>query len=807
MAVVAVFLAALVAAWSAEAETILLEDNLKKIDLAEHWQVLRDQSGTLTIDDMVRPEIAARFQPLMGDLAAGYDLAPHWLRFDVQRSPASRQQWLLEVEMPYLDHVELFSPDGSGSFSAIKTGDRTPFSTRPVSYRTFVFKPDFPIKGPHSFYLRIQSTSTVLVSAKIWSDDGFVSVITRESLLYGLVNGCMLAIILFAGFQYGLNRDSLYLYFSLYVASIEALHLSLSGYAAQYIVTNTPLASDGIVGVTVCISIGSGLIFTAKILDMKDYFKKAYMVYVCAGYTTILLLISVFNDTYHYVAKLINFVVLITLPITVGISVILSIRGHQSARYILASSLIYLLSIGILVLRVLGLYSAPPFSMLATQATAVPHMMLLVLGLLHRSAGIDATRLGAMRRSERYLERRIAERTTELAETNAALAAEVTERRMAEDRLRESERHVRAILDAAPFPMMVVSYPEGRFMFINQPAAELTNIEPETASTYLTTDFYVNIEERRHMMGKLRETGCVLGAELLIRRLPDEQRWTLLSAVRFTYLNQDAVLVCLNDISTRKKLEESLRLASLRSETALEAGHQAMREQRNFLSMISHEFRVPLAIIEAASQLVGIYTKSDDEAQDEVSKIGRAVRRMSDLIDVCLADDRLESNSMSLRIGPCALDQTLADLCDDKQPFVGNRHLRLKVDQATIIHADETLLRVAFSNLIDNALKFSPPDSPVEVRIAGDTESVMVSVSDRGPGISLEEQPRIFEKFFRSTKADRIRGAGLGLYIVRRIVDLHGGSIAVDSLPGRGATFVVWLPIHQQESRGEMVLP
>jgi len=308
-------------------------------------------------------------------------------------------------------------------------------------------------------------------------------------------------------------------------------------------------------------------------------------------------------------------------------------------------------------------------------------------------------------------------------------------------------------------------------------------------------EFYADPSERRHFLMKLAETGGILGAELRIRRVPDEIRWVLLSAVRFTYRDQDAILICLNDISTRKRLEETLREASLRSEAALEAGRQSMREQRNFLSMVSHEFRVPLAIIEAASQLLGIYTRDDDEAQDEVAKIGRAVRRMSELIDVCLADDRLDSASWSLSLSEVDLTRLLSELCEDKRPFAGDRRLTLVADAPQVVDADSTMLRVGFSNLIDNALKFSPSTSPIEIHVRGDGDGVMVGITDHGPGIALDEQPRIFEKFYRSTRSDRVRGAGLGLYIVRRIVDLHGGSIAVNSLPGEGATFVVWLPV------------
>lgn len=132
--------------------------------------------------------------------------------------------------------------------------------------------------------------------------------------------------------------------------------------------------------------------------------------------------------------------------------------------------------------------------------------------------------------------------------------------------------------------------------------------------------------------------------------------------------------------------------------------------------------------------------------------------------------------------------------------FVGSRSLTATADRPTIIDADPTLLRVAFSNVIDNALKFSPPTAPVEVHVTGGDQGAVVSIRDYGPGIGLEEQPHIFEKFYRSTKTDRTHGAGLGLYIVRRIIDLHGGGIVVHSRPGSGATFIIRLPRYSADS-------
>ncbi|TAN59612.1 MAG: histidine kinase, partial [Magnetospirillum sp.] len=757
-------------AHAALAEAIPLNGDTMRVDLGGRWDVLRDDGASLTIDDMARPQIAARFRHLAGNLAAGYDNAAFWLRFTVERQPSADARWVIEVKMPYLDHVGLYTPNGTGGFTVIKTGDRTPFSTRPVAHRAFVFIPRFAAGSPQTAYLRIQSTSTVTASAKIWADAAFAEGASRESFLLGLINGFLTCIILFSLFQYALKRDGIYLYYTAYIVASEILYVTVTGYVSQYVVPDSPLTANILAGLAVCTSAGLWLMFVSRVLDLANTRPVLDRAYRSAGWLMLVAATTALFDQFHRVAPLIHSIFLGSLILSAYLALVQSVRGDRVVQFFLAAILVYIITVGLILLRMLGLYDITPDINLFAQAAAVPHMLFLGLGLLHRTAGIDANRLETARRTERYLERRVAVRTAELADTNTTLATEIAVRRGAENRLRESERQVRAILDAAPFPMLVAGFPDGQFMFLNQPAADLLNVALDDHSRFRTEDFYADPSERDPFLLTLRETGCVLGAELRVRHLPDEQRWVLLSAVRFTYRDQDAVLICLNDISTRKRLEETLRLANMRSEAALEAGHQALREQRNFLAMVSHEFRVPLAIIEAASQLLGIYIQADEEAQDEVAKIGRAVRRMADLIDVCLADDRLDSTMMSLKLSTGDLGALLTELCEDKQPFAGNRPLALACDRPTAIEADFTLLRIGFSNLIDNALKFSPQGSPVEITIASDGEGAMVRVTDHGPGISLEEQPHIFEKFFRSTKADRVRGAGLGLYIVRRIV-------------------------------------
>ncbi|KIL98291.1 Signal transduction histidine kinase [Paramagnetospirillum magnetotacticum MS-1] len=239
-----------------------------------------------------------------------------------------------------------------------------------------------------------------------------------------------------------------------------------------------------------------------------------------------------------------------------------------------------------------------------------------------------------------------------------------------------------------------------------------------------------------------------------------------------------------------------LALKNIRLNGALHSEQEVTLNQRNFLAMVSHEFRMPLSIIGGAAEVLEIYTRGKPEAVEEIGKIDRAVHRMSDLIDVCLADARFTSAVAALQVRTVEIAPLVEEICREKAAFGGPERLHLSIGARTTITADPALLRVALSNLIDNALKYSPAASgPVRVSLeSGPTQTVM-TVADHGPGIPADEAERVFEKFYRSPSATGTKGAGLGLYIVKQIIESHGGRIEVGAADTGGSKFTITLPM------------
>lgn len=257
------------------------------------------------------------------------------------------------------------------------------------------------------------------------------------------------------------------------------------------------------------------------------------------------------------------------------------------------------------------------------------------------------------------------------------------------------------------------------------------------------------------------------------------------------------------DISALKEVQNALAeahaelaLKNRRLNGALVSEQEVTLNQRNFLSMVSHEFRMPLSIIGGAAQVLEHYTDATPEAGEELAKIDRAVHRMSNLIDVCLADDRFTSAMAALQVRPMDLAQLLSDICREKAELGGQERLSATIGGPAPLTADPVLLRVAVSNLVDNALKYSPAGSgPVGLSLKCDGAEARIVVTDHGPGIPADEAERVFEKFYRSPSATGTRGAGLGLYIVKQIAESHGGRIRVEPGPTGGSVFTITIPI------------
>jgi signal transduction histidine kinase len=245
--------------------------------------------------------------------------------------------------------------------------------------------------------------------------------------------------------------------------------------------------------------------------------------------------------------------------------------------------------------------------------------------------------------------------------------------------------------------------------------------------------------------------------------------------------------------SQRRLIEQAATL-----EEALENEQRLTAQQRNFVSMTSHEFRTPLTIIDGhAQRLIKLSERLEPaEIADRGARIRSAVQRMTNIMDSLLGATRLLDGQAVFHpteLEPAAL---LRDACQTHRE--ANRGVNITEhfeDLPATIHGDPKLLFHAFSNLISNAIKYSAPGSPIEVDARQEKGELVVQVRDHGIGIPAKDPQRLFQRYFRGGNATGIAGTGVGLHLVAMVVSLHQGEVFAESLEGVGSTFIVRLPV------------
>ncbi len=231
----------------------------------------------------------------------------------------------------------------------------------------------------------------------------------------------------------------------------------------------------------------------------------------------------------------------------------------------------------------------------------------------------------------------------------------------------------------------------------------------------------------------------------------------------------------------------------------------SQKSQRDFVANVSHELKTPLTSIQGFSQAILDGTAATPEALHQAAEViyneaGRMHRMALDLLDLA----RLEAGTADLKMSPVNLSALLNGVVEKFAPMAARSAVRLKLELAgdlPIFVGDGDRLAQVFTNLVDNALKFTARNGRVTLRAVRDKGEVQVSVSDTGKGIAADALPHIFDRFYQadSSRASRAggekHGAGLGLAIVQEIVAAHGGRISVRSAEGQGTAFIVHLPL------------
>ncbi len=424
------------------------------------------------------------------------------------------------------------------------------------------------------------------------------------------------------------------------------------------------------------------------------------------------------------------------------------------------------------------------------------------LGQLQESFNALAQRLAETIASENKARKEIQE--AQHAAQSLTLARELAE---------ESSRMLHEILDNNPLPTFVLDT-EHRVTHWNRACETILRIpkdaiigtrdawrafhaepRPVLADVVMRGDMERNAELEALYKGKCRRSDIVGDGYEAEDWFPSLERWLYFTAapIRDAEGRIVGAIETLQDITARKQAEASIQEA-LKQQREL----NAMKSQ--FVSMTSHEFRTPLATILSSAELLHYYNERmpPEERQEVVCAIETAVKRMTSMLEGILVIGRAEAGHLEFKPGPVRIKEACRRMAEESARAAGDEkfaRLDYAADfQAETMMLDGALLGHILGNLLANAYKYSPENGTVSCRIEGDVEHLRIQVSDTGIGIPAADMPHVFDTFHRGGNVGNIPGTGLGMAIVKRAVDLHGGSITVESTAGMGAHFRIELP-------------
>ncbi|WP_373694610.1 PAS-domain containing protein [Rhizobium aouanii] len=382
--------------------------------------------------------------------------------------------------------------------------------------------------------------------------------------------------------------------------------------------------------------------------------------------------------------------------------------------------------------------------------------------------------------------------------------------------LKMQEASFRLLFEGNPMPMWVYDRETLRFLHVNQAAIDHYDYCLEQFLTMRLPDIQAPQEFNRKQAVVFEVEDPASTRSLRHLKGDGTAIEVTVYSTCLNYKGKPASLMAVVDVTEAKRAEKALlqhrdtleemvrsRTVELARQTEelermLEQEKQINELQRQFVSMASHEFRTPLAVIDGAAQrLIRRKEAATPEfLSEKADQIRSSVSRMLELMESILAAGRLDHGRITIVHKPCSIVEIIRT-CSARQGSIRRSHrFLLDLDRLpSTVYGDHPALDQVFSNLFSNAVKYAPDSPNVHVTGWQEGESVCVTVRDEGIGIDADDLPKMFQRYFRARSSTGIAGTGIGLNLVKQIIELHGGSIEVTSSRGNGTTFTLRIPI------------
>ena len=387
-----------------------------------------------------------------------------------------------------------------------------------------------------------------------------------------------------------------------------------------------------------------------------------------------------------------------------------------------------------------------------------------------------------------------------------AVCIDITVRKRAEEKLRRSEAQLRktearfsTAFRGSPVNISILRLSDKKFVEANDAFVRWSGLSRDEILGHDSEELgmWVNLDDRARFLANLERDGSLREVECQLRNRRGIVH-TIVQSADIIEINREPHILAIGlDITQRKQVEvEMLRTLAREKELG--------QLRSNFVSMVSHEFRTPLGIIQSSSEILEDYLDQlePSERKDHLQSIRKNTRRMAELMEEALLIGSFDAGKMEFKVVSLDLGTFVRRLVAEVLSAT-NRRCPIELSLAEIpaeFKGDERLLRHIFTNLLTNAVKYSDVDRVVRFELGRVEGEIVCDIRDQGIGIPDADREWLFNAFHRGHNVSDRPGTGLGLVIVKRCVDLHGGSIKVESKLGEGTTMTVRLPISRPAS-------
>ncbi|HMF33694.1 MAG TPA: PAS domain S-box protein, partial [Candidatus Lokiarchaeia archaeon] len=379
---------------------------------------------------------------------------------------------------------------------------------------------------------------------------------------------------------------------------------------------------------------------------------------------------------------------------------------------------------------------------------------------------------------------------------------DITERRQAEEALRESEEKYRNLFETAPVGIGVGKF-TGEVVDINPALLKIMGATLNEMKSFKISNFYINPADRDTFLSSMRENGAIRDFEIKQKRFDGSEFIALLNAVTIKQKGEPMLLINIRDITSRKQAEENLQ--QLYEETL-----HISQMKSNLLTFASHELKTPLVPILGWTEFLKTSLEKGKNIEeivgyDEVSSMYNASMRLNRIIENFLDVSRLEAGRFDLQRKMQSAIKLVQIALQNVQRLADSQEMQVNINvQDMDLLVDGFRMEQVFINILTNAIKYSPPRSEIWIESSCDDSFYTFTFTDQGLGFTPEELEDVWRpfspSFLRKKTEQSVPGTGVGLYLAKGIVELHGGTIEIDSQGRDKGTIVsVAIPVHPPE--------